>query len=134
MIYDINGNPLQEADLSRGYVSKHIRIKPDATPVDDIVKFAYYDDDYETIDVYVEYTQREILERQLAEKRAELSEYDDVLDEAMLSIMIPSSTLDEGAGNDVDNSYLAEGLARRIELRAEIAQLEREIGDMENGY
>ena len=35
--------------MENGYYIETIRIKDSATPIDNITKFAYYDDDYETV-------------------------------------------------------------------------------------
>ena len=36
-------------DLSKGYLTKAIAIREDATPIDDITKFAWDGDDYEDV-------------------------------------------------------------------------------------
>lgn len=42
-----------EVDLTKGQLVKSIGIREDATPVDDITKFAWYDEDYEEVQMYV---------------------------------------------------------------------------------
>lgn len=46
--------------MNKGYWTKEIRIKADATPIDDVTKFAWDDDDYEEVDVWYEYTDEEL--------------------------------------------------------------------------
>ena len=41
-----------EGDLTKGKLYIQRIIKPDATPVDDITKFAYADEDYEEVQIY----------------------------------------------------------------------------------
>lgn len=53
------------------------RIKDSATPIDDITKFAWYDDDYEDVETWVEYSEAELeFQRELEESaiRAEFNE------------------------------------------------------------
>lgn len=42
-------------DLSKGYLTKAIAIREDATPIDDVTKFAWDDDDYEDVMMYCLY-------------------------------------------------------------------------------
>ena len=42
--------------MTNGYYTSEVRIKKDAMPIDNITKFAWNDDDYETVEVFVEYT------------------------------------------------------------------------------
>lgn len=75
MIYDESGNPIENPDLTLGYVTEQVVIKPDATPIDDVAKFAWADDDYETGQVYVPYTEDELSRKTEAEGRAEREEW-----------------------------------------------------------
>lgn len=60
MIIDENGHEVTNPDFTVGYLITDMRIKSDATPIDDETKFAWYDEDYETITRYVRYTAEEI--------------------------------------------------------------------------
>ena len=51
-VIDRNGNILTEYDLSVGNLFPSTTIRPEATPIDNITKFAWYDDDYEDVLVY----------------------------------------------------------------------------------
>ena len=42
-------------DLSKGYLTKAIAIREDATPIDDITKFAWDNGDYEDVMMYCLY-------------------------------------------------------------------------------
>lgn len=43
-----------------GYYEKQTRIKESATPIDDVTKFAWSDDDYEEVEVFVPYTKEQL--------------------------------------------------------------------------
>lgn len=75
MIYDENGNPIENPDLTIGYVTEWTVVKDDAEPVDDVTKFAWADDDYETRQVYVPYTADELSNRAEAAERARREEW-----------------------------------------------------------
>lgn len=53
-----------------GYYQKVIRIKPNADPVDNVTKFAYADEDYETVEEWYEYTEEELAIINAAEEEA----------------------------------------------------------------
>lgn len=46
--------------METGYYIETTRIKDSATPIDNIAKFAYYDDDYETVVEWHEYNEYEL--------------------------------------------------------------------------
>lgn len=54
-----------------GYYKKEIRIKKDATPIDNVTKFAWYDDDYEEVEIWHEYTEAELEEMKKCDARDE---------------------------------------------------------------
>lgn len=58
MVYDQNGNQLESYDLSRGYLQPRTIIRPDAAPIDNVTKFAWADEDYEEIQVYIPYEEQ----------------------------------------------------------------------------
>lgn len=58
-IVDSNGNTLSTYDLEAGYlIDTHI-IKESALPIDNISKFAWADDDYEAVKMYIKRNERE---------------------------------------------------------------------------
>lgn len=71
MIYDESGNPIESPDLTLGYVTEQTVVSEDSAPIDDVTKFAWADDDYETRRVYVPYTEDELARRADAARRAE---------------------------------------------------------------
>ena len=74
-IYDENGDVVENPDLSLGCVTEQVVIRADATPIDDVTKFAWADDDYETRHVYVPYTEDELARMQEAAERAEREQW-----------------------------------------------------------
>lgn len=74
VIYDDNDQVITDPDLTAGELREEIRIKPDATPVDNVKKFAWYDDDYETILRYHVWTDEELEQRATQEAEAAKAE------------------------------------------------------------
>lgn len=62
--------------MANGYYQTIVQIKSSAVPVDNITKFAYYEDDYETIEVWHEYTEEELNQIALTEKLQQQQEKD----------------------------------------------------------
>nr|DAZ73577.1 MAG TPA: hypothetical protein [Caudoviricetes sp.] len=75
MIYDESGKPIENPDLTLGYVTEQVVIRDDAEPIDDIEKFAWDDDDYETRQVYIPYTADELARMAEAGERAEREQW-----------------------------------------------------------
>lgn len=75
MIYDESGKPTENPDLTLGYVTEQVVIRDDAEPIDDIEKFAWDDDDYETRQVYIPYTADELARMAEAGERAEREQW-----------------------------------------------------------
>lgn len=73
--YDENGDVVENPDLSLGCVTEQVVIRDDAEPIDDIEKFAWDDDDYETRRVYVPYTADELARMAEAGERAEREQW-----------------------------------------------------------
>lgn len=64
-----------DVDLSKGHLVIATAIREDAEPVDDVTKFAYADDDYEEVQMYV-----------LFEETEEPSKSDDLL--AVIDVLL----------------------------------------------
>lgn len=111
-ILDVNGLALTEdqCDLSVGYLREEIVIRSDATPIDNVTKFAWADDDYETIQRYVSVPK----ERREAERIAWLKGQLSATDYAVIKIAEGAATPEE----------YADVIAQRQAWRAEINQLE----------
>lgn len=55
------------------------RIKDSATPIDNITKFAWYDDDYEDVETWVEYSEAELAFQSELEESAIRAEFNEQL-------------------------------------------------------
>lgn len=75
MIYDESGKPIENPDLTLGYVTEQTVVRDDAAPIDNVTKFAWTDDDYETRRVYVPYTADELARMAEAGERAEREQW-----------------------------------------------------------
>lgn len=75
MIYDEIGNLIENPDLALGYVTEQTVVRDDAEPIDNVTKFAWDDDDYETRQVYIPYTADELARMAEAAERAEREEW-----------------------------------------------------------
>ena len=101
-----------QCDLETGYLREETIIRPDAAPIDDVTKFAWADQDYETIQRYVA-----LPEQRQAERIAQLKGFLRDSDYAVIKIA-------EGAAAEAEYADL---IARRKEWRREINELEGAI-------
>lgn len=99
-----------EIDLTIGTLMKETIIRSDADPVDDITKFAYANEDYETILRYVVIPEEQKNATRIAELKQQLSD----TDYAVIKIAEGAATLEEYA--DIIN--------QRSQWRKEINDLE----------
>lgn len=87
--------------MTNGYYTSEVRIKKDAIPIDNVTKFAWDDDDYETVEVFVEYTEEEMAEisrREAASSDTIIADLDDAvcaLYEENLALKNTSADLDD---------------------------------------
>lgn len=122
MIYDTNGAPVDSPDLTRGHVQTVTRIKPDAAPLGN-GKVAWADDDWETVQVYVPFSDTELTHR----AKARLAATDYVAAKAMDALM---GCADAEAVLSVLSDFRAEYadvLAERAELRRTVNELAGEV-------
>ena len=71
--------PESEVDLTKGNLYTKNIIRSDAEPIDDITKFAYTDEDYETVQVYERIPDAELIQRRIEELKQCLSDTDYVV-------------------------------------------------------
>lgn len=62
--YDEAGNVITEFDLTQGTIEQVCTIKEDATPPDNVTKFAYESDDYVSYCIYHPFTDEERARRE----------------------------------------------------------------------
>ena len=103
----------EQCNLETGYLREETIIRPDAAPIDDVTKFAWADEDYETIPRYVAVPE----EQRRGERVAQLKRLLRDSDYAVIKIA-------EGAAAAAE---YAELIARRQEWRREINELEGAI-------
>ena len=102
--------PESEVDLTKGNLYTKNIIRPNAEPIDDITKFAYTDEDYETVQVYERIPDAELIQRRIEELKQYLSDTDYVV------IKIAEGVATAEEYTDV--------IANRQAWRAEINQLQ----------
>lgn len=99
-----------ECDLAIGYLVTETVIRPDATPIDNATKFAWADEDYETIQRYVVVPEQQRRAQRIAKLKRQLS----ATDYFVIKIAERVATPEE----------YADVIAQRQVWRAEINQLE----------
>ena len=111
-ILDEHGQTLTEeqCDLTAGFLREEVIIRPEAEPIDNVAKFAWADEDYETILRYVVTPEAERSAERIAQLKLRLAE----TDYAIIKIAEGAATAEE----------YAEVIAQRQEWRAEINELE----------
>ncbi len=111
-ILDKQGNEitLDQCDLTAGFLAAETVIRPEAAPIDDVSKFAWAEEDYETIQRYVALPEQQ----RVAERVARLKELLRATDYTVIKIAEGAATSEE----------YAEVIAQRQAWRAEINQLE----------
>lgn len=114
-IIDEQGNEItqEQADPSLGTICKTTIIRPEATPIDNITKYAYADEDYEDVIIYTRTPDDVLTANRIAELKRNLADTDYV-----------AIKIAEGVATAEEYS---EVLASRREWRAEINRLEETL-------
>ena len=102
--------PESEVDLTKGNLYTKNIIRLNAEPIDNITKFAYTDEDYETVQVYERIPDAELMQRRIEELKQYLSD----TDYAVIKIAEGAATAEE----------YVDVIANRQAWRAEINQLQ----------
>ena len=102
-----------DVDLTAGFVRQETIIRSGAVPVDDTTKFAYADEDYETIFRYVVMPEKQKREAAIAQLKQQWADTDYVV----IKIAEGAATVEEYA-----------------EMIAQRAQWRKEINDLENAF
>ena len=123
---------LENYDLSLGYLTKSIVIKKDAIPIDNKTKFAWDDDDYEEVMLYVYEDSEVVLNRELDQLKHGLSETDYIAAKAMDSIILNASEKGFESAMSSFNSEYADKLAQREEWRKRINEIEEELSQLKS--
>lgn len=111
-ILNEQGEELNEAecDLTMGFLRQETVIRAQAAPIDNITKFAWADEDYETIQRYVAVSEQQ----RATERIARLKQFLQDSDYTVIKIAEGAATLEE----------YADVIAQRQAWREEINQLE----------
>ena len=123
---------LENYDLSSGYLIKSEIIKKDAVPIDNKTKFAWDDDDYEEVMLYVYEGNEVILNRELDQLKHSLSETDYIAAKAMDSIILNASEKGFESAMSSFNTEYADKLAQREEWRKRINEIEEELSQLKS--
>ena len=99
-----------QCDLTIGFLRQEVIIRPNAAPIDNITKFAWADEDYETIQRYVTVSRQQ----QAMQRIAQLKQFLRDRDYAVIKIAEGAATPEE----------YADVIAKRQAWRKEINQLE----------
>ncbi len=103
-----------EVDLAKGRMYPTKIIRPDAEPVDNVTKFAYADEDYETVRIYERIPDEILTERRIDDLKRKLTDTDYVV----IKIAEGVATAEE----------YADVIANRKAWREEINALEAQKG------
>lgn len=106
--------PESEVDLTKGRLRVIDIIRPAAEPVDNVTKFAYADEDYETVRIYERIPDEILTERRIDDLKRKLTDTDYVV----IKIAEGAATAEE----------YAETIASRKAWREEINALEAQKG------
>nr|DAV56321.1 MAG TPA: hypothetical protein [Caudoviricetes sp.] len=93
-ILDENDVEIFDPDMENGYVYETTVVKPDATPIDDKEKFAWYDSDYEEVLRYVSVPKAKKLEDEINSLKAKLDKTDYISAKATDSLIEASGIED----------------------------------------
>lgn len=129
-ILDENDNVITNPDLIKGYLQEETIIKPDATPIDNVEKFAYYDDDYETIQRYILYTKEDYInekKQRVEELRQNLSDTDYIASKSMDKLLLCTTTEEMTEVTNYYREKYSDTIEQRQEWRDEINKLNNEI-------
>lgn len=84
-VVDKNGKTLSEYDLTVGHLVHTTVIREDATPIDDVTKFAWDDEDYEEVQMYLPNPVEENAPTQLDRIEAQLA-YTAMMTDTLLEV------------------------------------------------
>lgn len=124
-ILDEDGNAISDPDLREGYLVESTVVKDTAAPIDNEEKFAWLDDDYETVLLYVRYTEYDLEEqRRQAAFEDELSRREAIIDSTPSHIEDVRGAVGESQEAIAELGILAAGSAATIDdIMVAVAEL-----------
>lgn len=75
-IVDLNMQSIENPDLNNGFLTEGTAIKENATPIDNITKFMWDDNDYEEVYYYIPIPEKEKIQQQIEELKQKLFDTD----------------------------------------------------------
>lgn len=92
-ILDENGNEITDPDLTKGYLVEEYKVKEGAEPIDNVTKFVWADDDWETVQRYRLYTDGDITRQEEAKAAAKREANLNAIAELVKTTTVPSDKL-----------------------------------------
>lgn len=127
IIYDENGRIIDNPDMANGTVEQRVRVRTDADPIDNKTKFAWDDEDYETIAVYVPNDPSKSIKNEIVKLKHELADTDYIACKMMDSLAVCNSANDiQGVIESTKQTY-SSVLIQREENRKRINELESQL-------
>lgn len=123
-ILDENGNEVFDPDLSVGELRVETTIKEGSTPIDNVGKFAWDDDDYEEVLRYIVLTETERARRVVEECKAKLENTDYIAAKAIDAILRSKSVSDIISVVKAMFDEYGEVLDSREEWRSKVSECE----------
>lgn len=131
-IVDEDGREVHDPDLNNGHLVEYQLLRDGIEPVDDEKKFAYAEDDWENVLLYIETPEAMKIDREIAALQHKLLETDYI--SSKLADKLTSCASSEEINTvlaDFNESY-AEIISQRQEWRDEINELERRLQNAES--
>lgn len=129
LVVDNNDNLITDYDLDKGYLVDGTIINPNATPIDDVTKFAWSDEDHIPVKRYIAYTEEELerfRQQPIEELKEKLADTDYIAAKSMDKLLLcttPEEIVEVTAYYKEKYSDLIE---QRQEWRDEINRLNNE--------
>lgn len=106
--------------MDNGFYVKEVRIKEGALPIDNVTKFAWADDDYEEVEVFIPFT----VEQKIAMLKGNLAETDYIASKAMEAILSCSNVVDLFSAIKSIREEYGDKISLRKKWREQLNELE----------
>lgn len=106
--------------MDNGFYVKEVRIKEGALPIDNVTKFAWADDDYEEVEVFIPFT----VEQKIAMLKGNLAETDYIASKAIEAIIGCLNVVDLFSAIKSIREEYGDKIALRKKWREQINELE----------
>lgn len=123
-IIDSDGNEICNPDLTEGKLTQETIIKASAKPIDNEVKFAWCDDDYETVLRYTVTPEIERIAKKISELKGKLKDTDYIAAKTLDSIVSCNKATELLSVLSAAREEYGSTIETRAEWRKEINKLE----------